>query len=303
MTRAPSTVETHEAASGGGDPRARLDLVDDAALARDGYAATAREQDRFLTDIVARRYGRLERSTLPALGPLAGAGLLVSGVLFELARGSSAGAAVLGIAAAALVVQALARLGTQKARAASASVGDPFACVEEAGVLSPVLDEGEHIVVEGSALGEERTTLRRVSGVATLAWGALLAGLPLALLPKTPLGFVVSGLASIAGALVFGHGAQSLTVVKGAVRCVVTDRRSFFAFAPGVGLSVPHGSLRYRPVVVDRGQGRATLALAVRSLRSVGPLAVHGLVGLDDVAAERAVLGAHAVVAHRKAAK
>lgn len=304
MPRAPSTKAAHEASRAAppvdADARARLDLVDDAALARDGYSATAREQDRFLTDVVARRYGRVERSTLPALGPLAGAGLLVSGLVLELARGNAPGAVMLGAASLVLVAQALARLKTQAARARTTSRGDPFACVDEGGVLVPVLDEGERVVVEGSALGAERVRVRRVAGVSTLAWGLLLAGLPLAVLPMTPLAIVVGALASAAGALVFGHGAQSLSVVKGGVRCVVTDRRTFVAFAPGVGVSVPHAALRHRPVVVDRGEGRATLALALRPLASVGPLAIHGLIGIDDVESARAVEGARAVVAHRR---
>ena len=46
--------------------------------------------------------------------------------------------------------------------------------------------------------------------------------------------------------------------------------------------------------------GRATLALSLRPLASVGPLSIHGLIGIDDVDSARAVAGARAVVDARK---
>jgi xanthosine utilization system XapX-like protein len=285
------------------DETARLDLVDDAALLRDGFPARARDQEKFLAVVVTRRYGRAERSTLPALGPLAGAGALVAGIILELARQNAPAAITLGGAVALLIGLAVARLRRQKARALREGEPDAFACFSRDGVLHPRLDSGERVILDVDATGPDKRQVRLIAGGATALWGLLLAGLPLSVMPSLgshPLIALVVLAASATGALVFGRGVQSLTVVRPAARFVLTDRRVFLAYAEGVGESIPLTALRHRPVVVDRGQGRATLALDVRPLASVAPLAVHGLVGLDDVENTRAVDAARAVMVARK---
>jgi hypothetical protein len=285
----------------GGDA-ARLDLIDDGALLRDGFPARARDQEKFLSLVVTKRYGRAERSTLPALGPLSGAGVLCAGIMLELARQNTPGVIALGGAMAALIALATLRFRRQKARSEPSGEPDPFACIWRDQALKPRLESGEHVLVDVDASGRDRQTLRVVAGVATSAWGLLLAGLPLAVLPHFaahPFAVFVGLVASAAGALVFGRGVEALTVVRAATRFVLTDRRAFLGYAEGVGESISFGALRHRPVVVDRGGGRATLALDVRPLASVAPLSIYGLVGLDDVSNTVAIDGARAVMAAR----
>lgn len=263
------------------------DLTTSASLAAGGFSASPTAQQRFLEDVVARRVYRLERATRPWLTFLGGFGLSVAGAALLLARGDMTGLWASGAAAVmhALCAGLVAR--SQRQRALPSAEPHPAACfVNDHGELTPLLSPGETVLYARRADGAVGVLPRVLASWVLLGWGLVLGGLPVALVGGArlgPLGLVVMSLGTFLGTYAFGRGVTGLLGMHAVERLVVTDQRIVGLFAPGVAQSLPLEALTYRPVVVAREAGRATLALGMRTLPATHPLPVHGLYGLFEM--------------------
>lgn len=280
------------------------ELVSEASLRRAGFPATEREQALFTERVAAGETARLDVVTRPEWTFLGGAALAALFAVLLLGRAQFFEAVTAsGVTAAHLALGLRAR-HRRLQRASPDAPPEKGAFVDEGGELRPVLEEGEAELTSFEADGPERRALGRFFGGAQLAWGALLAGLPFALLAgrePSGLGLTLAGVGTFFGAAIFGRGLKVLFGTRPVRRFVVTSRRLIALAAPGALKSVRLDALRHRPVVVARGQGRATLALDVKPLAKAKPLRFLGLLGAHDLDEERAKAIAGAVMDARRA--
>ncbi len=263
------------------------DLSSAESLSAAGFATSPASQQRFLEDVAAGLCARMELPTSRALAFVAGGALSLAGALMLLLRGDMTGLWAAGGAAALHAVLAGLSARSTKQLASPSGPPHPSACFrDQDGTLRLRLAAGERVLHEADADGRVRTRARLFGSLAQVSWGIVLGGVPIALaaggaLSKPALLLVAAG--TFLGTYLFGRGVLSAIGTRPIERVALTNQRVAVLAAPGAAHSVPLESLRFRPIVVGRGQGRATIALASRTLPATHPLPFPGLYGLHDV--------------------
>jgi hypothetical protein len=263
------------------------DLLSAESLRAAGFPTSPATQQRFLEDTTARRTARMELPVQKALAFLGGGALSLGGALLMLQRGDMTGLWAAGGSAVLHALLAGLTLRQRKQLAAPDGDAHPSACFrDERGKLRLRLREGERPLHEADADGPVRKTARVLAGAFQTSSGVVLGGVPIALAAGGQLSkpmLVLVALGTFLGTYVFGRGLMTLFGTKPVERVVLTNQRVAVLAAPGVAHSLPLDMLRFRPVVVGRGEGRATVALASRPLPATHPLPLPGLYGLHDV--------------------
>jgi hypothetical protein len=177
-------------------------------------------------------------------------------------------------------------------RSLAAAEPHPSACfLDDEGELAPVLSPGETVLFARRADGRRGFLPRLLASCVLLGWGLVLGGLPVALVGGArlgPVGLVVLSVGTFLGTYAFGRGVSGLFGTHPVERLAVTNQRVVAMFAPGVAQSLPLEAMSYRPVVVARDGGKATLALGMRTLPTTHPLPLHGLYGLFEIPEDEA---------------
>ena len=273
-------------------PDARgLDVGTDASLHRAGFGASGADQARFASRLTNRMYSRAELPVRSSLLFASASALCFLGAAARMAMADPVAGAIAGIAGAVHAVLAARSEKRQRARAAKDGDADPSACfIDDDGVLTPRLEPGEQILWSRDADGPLRGWVRKAGGSLQALWGLLLAGLPIATVgaAPSPAVFALLTLATGLGAAMFGRGFRAMFGTDWVKRLVLTDRRLVALAAPGAAQSILLEGRRHRPVVVGRGEGKATFGLDVRPLNSVAPIQLMALYGFDSVGEETA---------------
>lgn len=263
------------------------DLMSVESLSAAGFHASPAAQQRFLEETAARRTARMELPVHRWMSFAAGGALSLAGAVLVLLRGDMSG---LWVAGGAAVLHAIsAGFSLRNRGSLSSPDGDPHpsACYrDERGTLRLRLEEGERVLHEADADGPVRTVPRLIAAAVQTSWGIVLGGIPVALLGGALVSkpaLLLATVGTFLGTYVFGRGVMSLLGTKPVERVVLTDRRIAVLAAPGVAHSVPLDQLRYRPLVIGREAGKATVAITSRPLPATNPLSLPGLYGLHDV--------------------
>lgn len=263
------------------------DLMSAESLSAAGFSASPASQQRFLEETAARRTARMELPVQRWLAFVSGGALSVAGAALLLARGDMTGLWAAGGSAVLHALSAGLSLRSQRQLASPDGEPHPSACFrDQRGVLRLKLNEGERVLHEADADGPVRKTARALAGAFQASWGIVLGGVPIAIAAGAPLSkpaLLAVTLGTFLGTYVFGRGVMSLVGTKPVERVVLTSQRVAVLAAPGVAHSLPLEQLRFRPVVVGREEGRATVALASRPLPATHPLPLPGLYGVHDV--------------------
>lgn len=280
------------------------DLSSVESLTAAGFPTSPASQQRFLEDTAAGRTARMELPTNRAIAFVAGGALSAAGAVVLLSRGDMTG---LWAAGGAAVLHAVAAgFSTRNHKQLASRDGDahPSACFRDNdGKLRLRLREGERVLHEADADGLVRSRARTVAALVQASWGIILGGVPIAIAAGAALSkpaLVLVALGTFLGTYVFGRGVMSAAFTRPAERVVLTNQRVAVLAAPGAAHSFPLDTLRYRPVVVARGEGRATVAISSRNLPATHPLPLRGLYGLHDIDEQVAVAWAADAMDARK---
>lgn len=281
------------------------DLLSAESLSAARFPANPGSQQRFLQEVTEGRTARMELPHNRALAFGAAWAFSLASAALLLAREDFTGVWAAG--GSALLHAMAAGFSTWSRRQHSLPDAEPHpsACYrDEHKQLRLRLQEGEEVLHDAPADGRVRRSARVIAGILQMCWGVVLGGVPIALAAGAELskpGLVLVTVGTFLGTYVFGRGVVSLVGTKPVERVVLTNQRVAVLAAPGVAHSLPLKTLRHRPVVVGRGDGRATVALASKTLPSTHPLPMPGLYGLHDVTEAEAKAWAGDAMDARKA--
>jgi hypothetical protein len=285
------------------DEAAAVDLNSNEALARAGFAVDNNAQQRFISRIGQGLYSVPRLVVRPEVLPLGGVLACLTGAGLRMAVGDVQGGVAAGLAAAGHAVFLALGLKRSADRRRREGDDDPRAAFDD-GELKPRLGEDERLLqaVDVPAPRDRGIALSG-AGLFQVIWGLLLGGLPLALggAAQGTVGLLLTAVATMVGTGVFGRGLRALVSLKPVRRLVLTDQRVVMLAAPGAARSIYLDELRHRPVLVARGEGRATLAIDIRPQEALAPLPLMGLVGVDDVDEEEGQRWAADVMDARRA--
>ncbi|NUN13137.1 MAG: hypothetical protein HUU55_05825 [Myxococcales bacterium] len=264
------------------------------------FTASADEHERFVQQLLARRYGRVEVPVRPGLAA-SGTALALAGVSLVTLRLDSRFAPVLLSVAAISLMVAFYQWRKTPVRVTSLTTAEPDVVSGNAERMNE-----ERILGRAPAGGRVRREVRYAGGIAQLVWGISVVATTLVstLLPgMTPLaaGYLawMSGLMVI-GCLMIGRAIRDVTSLSPAVEVILTNQRLLFVERKGFMASLPLEQIRLKPVVVERLDHSATLGVELRPLPAVSPLPVKALWGVDVMTPEDARQWAQWIVDARR---